>query len=374
MRTGRRSLVVVGLVVGCLVALPGTASAGGGVHWLCKPGIANNPCSVSLTTTRYSTSLKKLGVDKVKPARHPKFDCFYVYPTVSDQKTPVANFDIDPEQRSIALYQAARYSSECRIYAPVYRQLTLLGIGATGTTTVTPQQRAQAYNDVRDAWRTYLRKFNKGRGVVLIGHSQGSFVLRELVTKEIDQKPKVRRRLVSAILLGGNVLVKKGKDVGGDFKHVRACHSRTQFGCVIAWSTFNAPVPQDAIFGRTNVAGQQVLCTNPAALGGGTGKITAVYPSTPFAPGTTIGAATLAVGQPVPKATTAWFAFPRAYRAHCSSAGGAHVLEIAGAGATQLHAVPSPEWGLHLTDANIALGNLVDLARSQAASWRRHGR
>jgi Protein of unknown function (DUF3089) len=373
MHAGRRSLVVVALVAGCLVALPGTASAAGGVHWLCKPGIANNPCSVSLTTTRYSTSLKKLGVDKIKPPRHPKFDCFYVYPTVSDQKTPVANFNIDPELRSIALYQAARYSSVCRVYAPVYRQLTLLGIGATGTTTVTPEQRAQAYNDVRDAWRTYLRKFNKGRGVVLIGHSQGSFVLRPLIAKEIDSKPKVRKRLISAILLGGNVLVKKGKDVGGDFKHVRACHSRTQFGCVIAWSTFNAPAPQGALFGRTTVAGQQVLCTNPAALGGGSGKITPVYPSAPFAPGTTIGAATQAVGQPVPKARTAWFEFPGAYRAHCSSAGGANVLEIAGVGgAPKLNAVPTPEWGLHLTDANIALGNLVDLARSQAAAWRRH--
>jgi Protein of unknown function (DUF3089) len=370
MGAGRRSLVVVGLVVGCVVALPGTASAGGGVHWLCKPGSANNPCSVSLSTTRYSTSLKKLGVDKLKPARHPKFDCFYVYPTVSDQKGPIANFRIDPEERSIALYQAARYSSECRIYAPMYRQVTLQGI--LGVAPPTAAQRDQAYSDVRNAWLTYLRKFNKGRGVVLIGHSQGSFMLQDLVTKEIDPKPKVRKRLISALLLGGNILVKKGKDVGGDFKHVRACHSPTQFGCVVAWSTFNATVPQNAFFGRTNVAGQEVLCTNPAALGGGSGKITPIYPNTPFAPGTTIGGATLAVGQPVPKARTAWFEFPRAYTAHCSSAGGAHVLEIAGPTANKLHAVPTPEWGLHLTDANIALGNLVDLARSQAAAWRRH--
>jgi hypothetical protein len=373
MSTGGRSLVLVGLVVGCLVALPGTASAAGGVHWLCKPGIANNACSVSLTTTRYSTSGKKLGVDKIKAPRHPKFDCFYVYPTVSDQKTPVANFHIDPELRSIALYQAARYSTECRVYAPVYRQLTLVGIGVSGTSTVTPEQRAQAYNDVRDAWRTYLRKYNKGRGVVLIGHSQGSFTLRPLIAKEIDSKPKVRKRLISAILLGGNVLVKNGKDVGGDFKHVRACHSRTQFGCVIAWSTFNATPPQDALFGRSSTAGQEVLCTNPAALGGGTGKITPVYPSAPFAPGTTIGGATVAVGQPAPKAKTAWVSFPGAYRAHCSSAGGANVLEIASVGdAPKLNAIPTPGWGLHLTDANIALGNLVDVARSQAAAWRRH--
>ncbi len=71
------------------------------------------------------------------------------------------------------------------------------------------------YTDVREAWRTYLRKYNKGRGVVLIGHSQGSFVLRQLVAKEIDPKPAARRKLISAVLLGGDVTLKKGRDAGG---------------------------------------------------------------------------------------------------------------------------------------------------------------
>jgi hypothetical protein len=62
--------------------------------------------------------------------------------------------------------------------------------------------RASAYGDVRDAWRTYLRKFNRGRGVVLIGHTQGTFMLRELVKREIDRKPAARRRLISGLLLG----------------------------------------------------------------------------------------------------------------------------------------------------------------------------
>ena len=53
------------------------------------------------------------------------------------------------------------------------------------------------------------------------------------------------------MLLGGNVLVKKGKDTGGDFKKIPACRSRTQTGCVIAFSTFNEAPPVDAIFGRT---------------------------------------------------------------------------------------------------------------------------
>jgi Protein of unknown function (DUF3089) len=366
MRAGRLLLVAV-LGLACLLAVP--AAAGAKTHWLCKPGKADNPCDVSLNTTLLSPSGKKLGVQHIKAARPPKFDCFYVYPTVSDQKTAAANFHIDPELRSIALYQAARYTSDCRMFAPVYRQNTLASL--LGTVTATPEQRAYAYADVRAAWRDYLHNYNHGRGVVLIGHSQGSFVLRQLVTKEIDPKRKVRRQLISAVLLGGNVLVKKGSDVGGDFKHIRACRSRSQTGCVIAFSTYGETPPADAIFGRTSEAGKEVLCTNPAALGGGSAKITPIQPSEPFAPGTTIAGAISAVGVPQPKVSTEWGASPNAYRAHCSTTGGANALVIGPLrGAPVFHPSPTPSWGLHLVDANIALGNLVGLVRHQAAVWR----
>jgi hypothetical protein len=368
-RRGRLLLVAL-LALGCIAVLP-AASAVAKTKWLCKPG-RQDACSTSLSTTSFSPNGKRLGVQRIKRPRHPKFDCFYVYPTVSDQKSPVADFSIDPEQRSIALYQAARYGSECRIFAPVYRQLTLQGISGAP---VTPAQRATAYNDVRDAWRDYLKNYNHGRGVVLIGHSQGTFVLRQLVTEEIDRKPAVRERLISAVLLGGNVVVKKGKDVGGDFKKVPACRSRTQTGCVIAFSTFDEPPPADAIFGRSGDPKLDVLCTNPAALRGGqAAKITPIQPAAPFAPGTTIGAVVALLGTPTPAVNTAWRAFPGSYRARCSSAGGAHVLSITPIGAAPLlRASPTPQWGLHLVDANIALGELVSVVRSQGAAWlRRH--
>jgi hypothetical protein len=365
MREGRVLLLAL-LGLACLLAVPSSAAAK--THWLCKPGKADNPCDVSLNTTLLSPSGKKLGVQHIKAARHPKFDCFYVYPTVSDQKTATANFHIDPELRSIALYQAARYTSDCRMFAPVYRQNTLASL--LGQVQATPEETARIYTDVRDAWRDYLHHYNKGRGVVLIGHSQGSFMLRQLVTKEIDSKPKVRKRLISAVLLGGNVLVKKGSDVGGDFKHVRACRSRSQTGCVIAFSTYGETPPADAIFGRTTSPGKEVLCTNPAALGGGSAKITPIQPSEPFAPGSTIAGAISAAGVPQPKVSTEWGASPNAYRAHCSS-GAANALIISPLrGAPVFHPSPTPSWGLHLVDANIALGNLVELVRHQAAVWR----
>jgi hypothetical protein len=360
-----RLLLIAIVALACAAALPSSASAK--THWLCKPGKADNPCAVSLTTTLLSPTGKHLGIQHIKRPKHPKFDCFYVYPTVSDQKTATANFHIDPELRSIALYQAARYSSDCRVYAPVYRQNTLASL--LGQVKATPEETARIYTDVRDAWRDYLHNYNHGRGVVLIGHSQGTFVLRQLVAKEIDSKPGVRKRLISALLMGGNVLVKKGSDVGGDFKHIRACRSRSQIGCVVAFSTFGETPPADAIFGRTSEAGKEVLCTNPAALGGGSAKITPIQPREPFAPGTIAGAISL-VGVPQPKVSTTWGESPNAYRARCTTGAVKALLISPLRGAPVFHYSPSAAWGLHLVDANIALGNLVALARHQAAIWR----
>src|SRR4029077_15928990 len=125
----------------------------------------------------------------------PRADCFYVYPTVSDDQSANSDLSIDPEERSVALYQAARYSQVCRVFAPMYRQVTVTQI-LKGANTVTRKMGAIAYRDVVRAWRTYLRLYNQGRGVVLIGHSQGTFVLRRLIAHRIDKRPALRRHLI----------------------------------------------------------------------------------------------------------------------------------------------------------------------------------
>jgi hypothetical protein len=361
-------IALAALVAIACLALPSGAAAANSSRWLCKPGHEPNPCKRGLKTTLISPSGEKLGVKNPKTHGRRKIDCFYVYPTVSDQQTQNANLHIDPEERSIALYQAARYSQYCRVYAPMYRQLTLKAI--FDPSGITAHQRQIVYDSVLNAWNKYLNQFNDGRGVVLIGHSQGSFVLRALIANEIDPNPALRHHLVSAILLGGDVTVKDGSDVGGDFQHIPACASTSEIHCVAAFSTYNAPVPDDSVFGRTSVPGLHVLCTNPAALGGGSADLRTVYPSKPFAPNTSIGAATRLVGFPVVDTSTRWIEADGAYAGQCSSANGANVLQISGNdGAPDLRPVPNAAWGLHITDANIALGNLVGMVRHEIKTY-----
>ena len=180
----RLTLALLAAAAGLLTA--GAPAALAEVEWLCAPGIADDPCEIPLDTTVREQD----GSERVEePARAPQeqrpIDCFYVYPTVSNQPTPNANKNRDPELVSIAKYQAARFSTQCRIFAPIYRQGTIAAL-ATASAQDQATIRRVAYSDVAEAWNEYLTQHNRGRGVVLIGYSQGTRLLRALVKLEID--------------------------------------------------------------------------------------------------------------------------------------------------------------------------------------------
>jgi len=377
-------VLAAGLVAGGAAVAPADASAE--VVWLCRPGEQPNPCRETQRTTIYDADGSSRVEDEPLPA-NPPVDCFFVYPTVSGQPATNANKDKDEELIAIARYQAARFSERCRVYAPVYRQLTIASI-FTGTEAQRQQGGKLAYGDVREAWREYLARDNRGRGVVLVGHSQGTRMLRQLVREEIDPNPAVRRRLLSGILLGGNVLVRKGLRAGGDFQNVPACSRSGETGCVIAFSTYFDPPPSNSRFGRspatdTTSAGfpagpdYEVLCNNPASLAANARQPLTTYArSEPF-PGS-IGAALIQTyGGPPPSAPTPWLRPAERYTGQCVRADGAHTLRLEPIGsARRLNPAPDPTWGTHLVDVNIALGELVDEVGAQTRSYlasARHG-
>ncbi|MCW2991968.1 MAG: hypothetical protein JWM73_2562 [Solirubrobacterales bacterium] len=371
--------LLAGALAAAALCLPAAAHAD--VEWLCKPGAEPDPCRESQATTVEAADGTTKVVTPQNPAKPPA-DCFYVYPTVSGQTTVNADKSKDPEVLAIARYQAARYSLTCRVFAPVYRQLTVASI-YTGSAEARAAGRKIAYGDVREAWLEYLRRYNHGRGVVLIGHSQGSGMLRQLMRQEVDPKPKVRRRLVSAVLLGGNVVVKKGEKIGGDFQHIPGCAQPRQVGCVVAYSTFDETPPDNTRFGKvpaTDITGAnlpvgpayEVLCTNPGSLGANApSTFTSLVRSETF-PGP-IGAGLLVMyGGPPPSAATPWLQPNDRYQGRCETSNGANVLMVHPVGDSQdLNPSPTPDWGLHLADANLPLVQLVNVVRTQVKAWRK---
>ena len=240
-------------------------------NWLCLPG-GKDICAVPLATTDLPASgyaARTTAAPVPAPAAAPPVDCFYVYPTVSHDPGLNSDLDVsDSEERLAAQNQLARFASVCRPFAPVYRQITVGAIAAVMTGGDVAAAAKIAYGDVSAAWHQYLAARNVGRPFVLIGHSQGSLLLQQLIANEIEGRPEAKRMLL-AIIPGYNVLVPQGKLVGGSFKSTPLCSRPAQSGCVLAWSSFrehNVP-PEGALFGNASVPGMTVGCTNPASPG-----------------------------------------------------------------------------------------------------------
>jgi hypothetical protein len=374
----------ISLAIALLAAQPPASTApspndyGDAKSWLCRPG-RHDACEIDLTTTVVSADGKLSRETWTADANAP-IDCFYVYPTVSTDPTPNSDMTADPAELNVIRQQFARFGSKCRPYAPLYRQVTLTGLRRMMTAGDVALDRGVGYDDVRDAWNYYLEHDNKGRGFVLIGHSQGSFVLAELIRKEIDGKP-VQSRLISAVLLGTTLAVPRGKDVGGSFQHVPLCHSASQTGCAITYASFRSTVPPPAntLFGKVADASMVAACTNPAALGGGSGELHAYLDRT----GRTITGTTPPKPWVVPEQPldTPWVSVPGLLTAKCASNDNATYLEVDVHGDASDPRVDDivgdigvagnvlANWGLHLVDVNLAMGNLVDIVGQQGKAY-----
>jgi hypothetical protein len=372
-RALRSTLPTLAIGAGSLLALvvavcvPLSAPAGGSkaaaapsnTVWLCRPGQANDPCTSKLAATAVSANGATTPLTAA-PVKSSKFDCFFIYPTVSGQLTENANLKVQQAEIGAAEDEAARFSQVCEVWAPMYRQRTeyslTQGLGNE------PKADEVAYQSVLTGWKDYLAHDNHGRPIIFIGHSQGAAMLIRLLHNVIDPNPKLRARMVSAVILGGNVQVPTGKTVGGSFQHIPICTSVKQTGCVIAYSTFGSQPPLTALFsrpgegvslqsGQTTKTGQQVACVNPVNFSNASGSLLPYF---------------LTVGSTVPglKITTPWVTYPGLYTATCESNGGATWLQInasavPGDPRPKVTAALGPNWGYHLDDVSLALGNLV---------------
>ena len=366
-------IALAGMLIG--IASQPAAAAEQKFTWLCKPGRANDPCQQSLRTETVSKD-ETLGVrtPRTLTRLRNKVDCFYVYPTVSFQTGPNADLTEDPQVDAIAEQQASRFTPGCRMFAPIYRQFTVPAILGSE---ITEQVNDTAYSGVKAAWNEYLGKYNKGRGIVLIGHSQGTGHLKRLIRETFDRNPKLRQRLVSAVLIGGNVTVKKGSRTGGSFRKVPSCARATELGCVIAFSSFlEDPPPADSLFGRVggalseNVdpATHEVMCVNPAALDGSKGRLKPLFNTETF-PG--------AYGALLPDLTrydSPWVSFPDLYAAKCQKADGAswlNVHDVSDESDTRprVGETLGRTWGTHLAEVNLTGGNLASVVVTQEKAY-----
>ena len=329
--------------------------------WLCRPGIANDQCALADLST---TAIRADGTSVISdgPAMNPtaSFDCFVVYPTVDNSMEAGNASDPSPTDPAIleALYRnGAHFRGTCRMFAPLYRQMTL------GTYFEFPGDAYEetpyfqtAYEDIAEAFDYYMRKHNQGRDMVLIGHSQGSDVLARLMVDRFENDEALRGQLISALLIGGQVQVPEGELVGGKFKVIPLCSSASETGCIIAFDS-RTVVWASAEPGETVPA-----CVNPASFDDTPATLDALMISQTSFPSVFPS-----------EVSTEWVSYAGVFNARCDDSGWM-LIDVADDAAPftpeefQLANVQVGGWFLHQADFPLTTADLIRILETQAAT------
>lgn len=160
-------------------------------------------------------------------------DVFYVHPTMY-QKGPYWNASLDMHKinRKVDKYpvrlQASVFNASCRVYAPRYRQ-------AVVKVFYEPSEDGEkslefAYQDVKRAFKYFLKYYNHGRPFIIAGHSQGTHHTRRLLQEMIDTT-ELRKQLVAAYIIGFTVNNEM-------YQNLNICAHPEETGCYVTWMSY----------------------------------------------------------------------------------------------------------------------------------------
>ena len=181
-------------------------------------------------------------------------DVFFIHPT-SYFKNKSWNAYMDDEKLNRSTdngtirNQASVFNGSCRIYAPRYRQATLYSFNDKAKE---DGKKALdfAYEDVKTAFKYYLKHYNNGRPIIIASHSQGSRHAFQLIKDFFENDPVLYKQLVCAYIIGMNTET--------DYTTVMPCDSASQTGCMVSWRTARWGTEPNKTFFR-----KSKFCTNP---------------------------------------------------------------------------------------------------------------
>lgn len=162
-----------------------------------------------IKATDYSkaTNWLEQGEDNTKTT-----DVFMLYPTAYAQKekddSPVSTISNASMQAGAQVFMATQgsaFEASGNVYAPYYRQLDATWWLSKDKSEQQDYIQGVPKADVLAAFDYYINNLNNGRPFILVGHSQGAAMVKEILFDYMKEHPELNDRLVAAYVLGQSV-------------------------------------------------------------------------------------------------------------------------------------------------------------------------
>lgn len=194
-------------------------------------GVVLAGCTAKKDVTDYSKAEHWLNI----PTNTDKtVDVFYLYPTTyspADQTNPSISTIDDAGMMANAKLaydrQVTAFETVANIYAPFYRQDNLSPVDREATIAGIPTTDATA------AFDYYIKHYNNGRPFILVGHSQGSDVMSNILSGYLKDHPDVYKRMVVAYVVGFTVT----EDYLKANPHLKFAEGPDDTGVIVSYNT-----------------------------------------------------------------------------------------------------------------------------------------
>ncbi len=180
------------------------------------------------------------------------YDVFFVHPTTylgigDGLNADITNKEANELAEAVSASMTGTFSETCNVYAPRYKQASI-------SILLLPHDLRGRYlnnagSDVEAAFRYYLEHINNGRPYVIAGHSQGSNIIKNLLTTKPDLIDK--GKLIAVYAVGYTITPDDIEKMG-----IPLGVTASQVPSVLTWNTIGKN-------GDSPTINDNALCVNP---------------------------------------------------------------------------------------------------------------
>ena len=194
------------------------------------------------TKTDYSDTNNWMSIPKNPNDR--EVDVFYLYPTTWERENtnesiicPIDHAQMRSGATNMMMQHMGIFEETASVYAPFYRQADALYLVDKKNNISREEQDkyffAEPKEDAIAAFDYYIKNYNNGRPFILVGHSQGAIMIKEILKDYFKTNENLKNRMVAAYVLGYSVTQKELDEN----PHLRFANSEYDTGVIISYNT-----------------------------------------------------------------------------------------------------------------------------------------